>query len=143
MKSPTDAQLAHALARFGLGINLALHGLTRIPKFAEFAAHLQTQFAPTILPSPLVSASAYGIVTAECVVGVLLLLGWKLRATLVGGSLLMCILLFGTCLVQNWTVAGDQLVYLAFFAALLATRRYDWFSVDAVTRDDSRSPTTV
>jgi thiosulfate dehydrogenase (quinone) large subunit len=131
MDKLTDAQLAHALARLGLGLNLALHGFTRIPKFAGFAAHLRGQFASTPLPGALVEASAYGIVAAEAAIGVLLLLGLGLRRTLAAGCLLMAALIFGTCLIQNWSVAGDQLIYLAFFAGLLATRRHDAWSLDA------------
>ena len=130
MSKLTDQQLAHTLARLGLGINIALHGLTRIPKFGAFAAHLQEQFTPTFLPAGLVSLSAYGIVAAETVLGLMLLAGYRLRLTLAGGCVLMGVLLFGTCLVQNWTVAGDQLVYLGFFAALLATRRYSAWTLD-------------
>jgi thiosulfate dehydrogenase [quinone] large subunit len=131
MKPFTDAQLAHALARIGLGVNIALHGWTRIPKFGAFAAHLHTQFAGTMLPPTLVQLSAYGIVAAESVLGILLLLGLWLRGALVLGGGLMIVLMFGTCLVQNWSVAGAQLVYLAFFAGLLATRRHDRLSLDA------------
>lgn len=131
MKSVTDYQLAHAITRIGLGVNIALHGWTRIPKFSAFAEHLHTQFAATFLPVALVHASAYGIVAAESVIGALLLLGLWLRGTLLAGGGLMIVLMFGTCLVQNWSVAGSQLVYLALFAGLLATRRQDWLSLDA------------
>jgi thiosulfate dehydrogenase [quinone] large subunit len=133
MKPPslTDAQLAHALARLGLGINIVMHGLARIPTFGAFAAHLREQFAPTFLPAALITVSAYGIVAAEVTIGTLLLLGLGPRRTLAGGCILMGVLLFGTCLVQNWSVAGDQLIYLAFFAGLLATRRHDAWSLDA------------
>jgi thiosulfate dehydrogenase [quinone] large subunit len=132
MKPPslTDAQLAHTLARLGLGINIVMHGLARIPTFAAFAAHLREQFAPTFLPAALIAVSAYGIVAAEVTIGTLLLLGLGLRRTLAAGCILMGVLLFGTCLVQNWSVAGDQLIYLAFFAGLLATRRHDAWSLD-------------
>lgn len=130
VKIPEDARLAHALARIGLGVNIVLHGLTRIPKFGEFSAHLHGQFANSILPAPLVQLSAYGITATETVVGTLLVLGLFLRPALVAGSLLMIVLLFGTCLIQNFSVAGDQLVYLAFFTVLLATRKFNALCLD-------------
>lgn len=130
MKIPDDPRLAHALARIGLGTNIALHGLTRIPKFGEFSAHLHAQFANSILPAPLVQVSAYGITATEATVGTLLLLGLFQRPVLVAGSLLMITLLFGTCLIQNFSVAGDQLIYLAFFTLLLATRKYGALCLD-------------
>ena len=46
----------------------------------------------------------------------------------------MILLLSGTCLLQNWSVAGLQLGYLAFYAGLLATAACDRFSIDRVLR---------
>ena len=46
----------------------------------------------------------------------------------------MIFLLTGTCLVQDWSVAGIQMTYLAFYCALLATAKYDRFSVDGLRR---------
>lgn len=130
MKPLSDAQWAHALARLGMGINIALHGWTRLPMLDTFATSLQQQFASTFLPANLVKISAYGIAGAESIIGALLLLGWRLRPTLIAGNLLICVLLFGTCLTQNWTAAGTQMVYLGFFALLLGFRRYSALSID-------------
>jgi len=130
----SDASLAHAIARIGLGINIALHGWTRIPKFKGFEASLLKDFADSPLPASLVSLSAYGIVTAESMIGTLLLLGLWQRKALLAGGLLMWTLLFGVCLVQNWGAAGVQMVYLAFFAGLLATLRHDKWSLDGWKR---------
>ena len=134
ISTPSDASLAHAIARIGLGINIALHGWTRIPKFKAFEASLLKDYADSPLPASLVSLSAYGIVTAESVIGTLLLLGLWQRKALLAGGLLMWMLLFGVCLVQNWGAAGVQMVYLAFFAVLLATLRYDKWSLDGLRR---------
>ena len=46
----------------------------------------------------------------------------------------MILLLAGTSLLQNWSVAGLQLGYLAFYAAVLATATCDRFSIDGVLR---------
>lgn len=128
--SQNDAPLAHGLARLALGVNIALHGLTRLPQISEFAAGMEKKFAETFLPGPLVYATGYGIVLGEAVIGVLLIFGLFLRPALVVGTLLMVLLLTGTCLLQNWEIAGLQMVYVAFYAGLLATLRYDRFSVD-------------
>lgn len=126
-----DIELAVSLARIGLGTNIALHGWTRVFKFTEFANHLDQQFAHSIIPHAMVSASAYAIVGAECLIGLLLLAGIALRATLAAGCWLMIALLFGTCLIQDWSAAGDQLIYLGFYAVLLSLRGCDRWSVDA------------
>jgi thiosulfate dehydrogenase [quinone] large subunit len=130
MKPFTDFALAHGLARIGLGVNIALHGWTRVPNLPGFAAETQKQFAASILPAPIVYASAYGIGIGEAVIGTLLLLGLFLRPTLVAGTLLMIFLLTGTCLIQNWNAAGTQLIYLALYCGLLATARHGGLSVD-------------
>lgn len=131
MNPENDYAWAHALARLGLGINIALHGLTRLPNLPGFADGLRDEFADSILPPALVTLSAYGIAISEAVIGILLLFGLFLRPTLVAGSLLMSLLLFGTCLIQNWSSAGIQMTYLAFYSVMLATMKYDRFSIDA------------
>lgn len=130
MKDLSDAQWAHGLARIGLGINIALHGWTRIPMIHEFAAGMRVKFEPSFLPVGLVGLTSYGIVIAESVIGAMLLAGWQMRATLIAGHLLMFTLLFGACSVQDWGAAGTQMVYLAFFSVLLATRRHQALCVD-------------
>ena len=39
--------------------------------------HLEKQFANSILPLPLIDASAYGIAGCECIVGLLLIAGLR------------------------------------------------------------------
>ncbi|HEY8964919.1 MAG TPA: hypothetical protein VIM58_00645, partial [Candidatus Methylacidiphilales bacterium] len=91
------------------------------------------------LPGSWVHASGYGIAFGEAAVGLLLILGLGLRPALVAGALLMIVLLFGTALIENWNTAGTQLVYLAYYAALLATLRHDGWSLDSLRRRTARS----
>jgi len=126
-----ERSLAYALARIGLGINIALHGLTRLPHLGAFAAGLVPEFSHTFLPGPLVEATGYLIVVGEALIGLLVLFGLWLRPALVAGLLLMLLLQFGTCLRQEWNTAGLQLPYLGYYAALIATVRYDRWSVDS------------
>lgn len=126
--------MAHLLARLALGLNIAMHGLTRIPRFGDFKGYLTKEFAGSPLPQGLVEISAVGIVAAESVIGVLLLLGLFLRFALVAGGVLMLALLFGVCLIWNWSAAGSQMVYVIFFAGLLATLQHDRWSLDGWRR---------
>lgn len=126
-----DISMAHLLARLALGLNIAMHGLTRIPRFGDFKSYLTKEFAGSPLPQGLVDISAVGIVAAEAVIGVLLLLGLFQRQALIAGGALMLMLLFGVCLIWNWNAAGAQMMYVLFFSGLLATLKYDRFSVDA------------
>jgi thiosulfate dehydrogenase (quinone) large subunit len=129
-----DQTLAQALARLGLGVNIALHGFVRLPDLSGFAADMQKQFAETFLPGSLVYIAGYCIGIGEAIIGTLLVLGLWLRPALVAGSLLMILLLTGTCLLQNWSIAALQLGYLAFYATLLATASCDRFSIEAALR---------
>ena len=133
-----DKALAHGLARLGLGMAIALHGFVRLPDLSGFATGMQQQFAQTVLPGSLVYATGYCIAIGEAIVGTLLVLGLWLGPALTAGSLLMILLLIGTCLLQNWSVAGLQLGYLAFYVAPLASSNCDRFSIDGVLRSWAR-----
>jgi thiosulfate dehydrogenase [quinone] large subunit len=127
-----DAALAHGLARLALGLNIAMHGYSRLPNLVGFANGLVKQFAGTFLPSPLVYIMGFGIAIGEAVVGTLLVFGLLLRPTLVIGTLLMLLLIFGSTLIQQWEIVSVQMIYVAFYVGLLATVRYDRFSLDGL-----------
>lgn len=139
MKTPAadlslNRSLAYALARVGLGVNIALHGLVRLPKLEAFATGMQEQFAKSVLPGGLVHVTAYGIAIGEAVLGLMILVGWFLRPALVLGALLMILLITGTCLIENWSGAGLQMTYLGFYAVMIATVQHDGCSIDSLRR---------
>lgn len=132
---PADnARLAHALARVGLGLNIALHGLFRLPQLTAFAAGMRDSFDKSPLPPSWVYAVSLAIPVAEAVVGLLLLAGVEVRRVLVAGTLLMLLLIGGACSAQNWNAAGLQMTYLGFYVVLIATAHHDALSVDAWRR---------
>jgi thiosulfate dehydrogenase [quinone] large subunit len=139
MKTPSqskssDIEIAHALARLALGLNILAHGVSRIGNLPEFAASIEKMFAATWLPSAVVTATAYAIPPVELAVGTLLVFGLFLRPALIIGTLLLCQLIFGSALTQQWDVAGIQLVYVAVYTALLATAGFDRYSADQLLR---------
>ena len=127
-----DAALAHCLARVALGLNIAMHGYSRLPNLVGFANGMVKQFAATFLPSPLVYITGFGIAIGEAAVGTLLVFGLLLRPTLVIGMLLMLLLIFGSTLIQEYEAVAAQMVTAAFYIGLLATVRYDRFSLDGL-----------
>lgn len=129
--SERDAGLAHLVLRLTLGVNLALHGLVRLPKITGFAEGLKGAFAETILPGDLVWVFAVTLVIAEAVVGVLLVLGVFQRWTLVAGGLLMTSLVFGTALREDWGTLGTQMIYVLIYYVTLRDLRHDRYSIDA------------
>ncbi|HEX4321244.1 MAG TPA: DoxX family protein [Acidobacteriaceae bacterium] len=129
-----DFQLAYLLLRLILGLNIAMHGISRIlTGTAHFAATLIPQFQST----PLANWAVYdfGLVLPwfEAAIGLLLFLGLYIRLSLIGGSLLMLALTFGTALRQDWNIAATQLLYAAIYSALLAFAAYDRYSLDTLT----------
>jgi thiosulfate dehydrogenase [quinone] large subunit len=133
-----DLAIAHALARVGLGINIAVHGLARIGDIPGFAAATVKSFAQTFLPTDAVVVTAYLIPPSELAIGLLLIAGVYLRPTLIAGLLLMLVLTFGTNLTQQWQVAGLQLIYIGFYACLLATAAWDYYSLDRLLRSKNQ-----
>jgi thiosulfate dehydrogenase (quinone) large subunit len=130
-----DAALAYLFLRATLGVNIFFHGLSRILAGpAAFAATLVQQFHATPLPSGMVSVFAHALPWVEAVIGLLLLLGAATRFALCAGALLILLLTFGSALHQDWEVAGLQLIYAAVYAALLAFRDNNAFSVDGAWR---------
>jgi thiosulfate dehydrogenase [quinone] large subunit len=128
-------RLGYAMLRLALGLNVMMHGVSRILMGpGEFAFKLQTQFANSMLP--VVGVRVFGVLLPgiETLVGFLILTGLRLRVALVAASLLMMVLTFGSSMIQDWSAAGTQLMYAAILAALIALQRFDGWSVDAWRR---------
>ncbi len=127
-----DLALAYFLLRATLGVNILMHGAARILSGpAAFAAGLSHTFHNSPLPEPLVLAFGLSLPWIEALIGLLVLLGLVTRWALVAGSVLMLVLMFGSSLHQDWNVVAIQLAYAVVYAALLAFRGVDAYSVDS------------
>ena len=108
------------LLRFGLGIDMLLHGVVRIPNLDAFVAHSSAGFKTSFLPAVLVTYFLYVLPFAEAIIGLLILVGGKAgRLGFISGGFLMGILLFGTASHQAWDIASQQIIYLVAFAIAL------------------------
>ncbi|RXJ98450.1 DoxX family protein [Arcobacter sp. CECT 8989] len=110
--------LAYALLRLAMGVNMFVHGMVRLPKLEGFNTWMVGYFQDTFLPDFLVSLLAYTIPFVELIVGALLILGLFTRQALLVGALLIVVLLFGACLKENWEWASFQMIYAIFFFML-------------------------
>ncbi len=129
--STSDEVIAYVLLRVVAGVNLLMHGVSRLLAGKDaFSAHLAEQFAHSPLSQPLVHAFGTALPAIEGLIGLLLLIGLKTRWALVAASLLMAVLTFGSSLVQDWAAAGTQLIYALVFAVLMFLRRYNGWSLD-------------
>jgi thiosulfate dehydrogenase [quinone] large subunit len=114
-----------------VGVNLTMHGVSRmLAGPAVFAAKLMDQFAHAPLPWWSVRGFRLVLPFIEGLLGLLLLVGLRTRAALIGASLLSAVLTFGSALAQDWSAAGSQLVYALIFSLLLFLRRYNGWSLD-------------
>ncbi|CAN5555427.1 hypothetical protein BH09BAC4_BH09BAC4_09910 [soil metagenome] len=113
-------QLAQLVIRLGLGINMLMHGLVRIPKLDEFVTKTGAGFANTILPAILTKSFLFTLPFVELASGILILLGGQLgKWGYFLGGLTIGALLFGTTLKEDWAGASTQMIYvIAFYLAL-------------------------
>ncbi len=123
-RATSDAVLAYGLLRLIFGINIMLHGVTRLlaPQGA-FLGYLTHYFEKTpLMPAWMLPPFAVVLPWAEAIFGTLLLLGFASRIAMIGGALTLAALAFGTNLAQDWNIAGLQLIYAAIYYILLTKR---------------------
>jgi thiosulfate dehydrogenase [quinone] large subunit len=127
-----DRQLAYAVFRLTLGINILVHGAGRIfgPGAEAFATTTAAEFNKTILPAGLVHAFLFVLPFAELVLGTLTTLGLFTRWALTLGGLMIVALVFGTALRSDWNTVGVQMIYAITYYFLLVHRSSDRFSLD-------------
>ena len=126
-----DRRLAYGLLRLVMGTNIMIHGVSRIYMGVKsFAQALVPLFAKTPLPPGAVYAYAIALPVAETIIGFCVLFGFGSRYAYVVGLLLIASLTFGAALRQDWDSAGLQLIYSPLYAILLASREYNFLSVD-------------
>jgi thiosulfate dehydrogenase [quinone] large subunit len=124
-------EIAYLLLRVTLGANLFLHGFSRlIGNRATFAAYMENQMHSAPLPGFLVHFVTVVLPWCEGTVGLLMILGLWTSVALIAGSLLMLTLQIGSCLAQNWDVAGGQLIYVLLFFVLLTYCERNRWSID-------------
>lgn len=118
------------MVRLGVGISMLGHGLVRLPKLDSFSEWMTAAFQQSLLPALLAKPFSYALPIFEFGVGLLLLLGCFMRQTLTVGALVVVLLIFGTCMIENWEAIPSQLLHLAFFALLRQYPEANSYSID-------------
>src|ERR1019366_10644610 len=93
-KGMSDATIAYGVLRLTLGINIALHGISRvISGQAAFLAYLNHYFEKTpMMPKEILPFFALFITWAETILGTLVFFGVFTRFALIAGSLVLAML---------------------------------------------------
>jgi thiosulfate dehydrogenase [quinone] large subunit len=128
----SDERTAYALLRIVVGVNLMMHGVSRmITGPGEFAAKLVIQFGHA--PLPAWSVWFFGLIlpSIEGLFGLLILTGLRTRAALIAASLLIVVLTIGSTLLQDWAAVGTQLTYAIVYSILIFLHRYNGYSIDS------------
>src|SRR5260370_22976500 len=143
--SRLDRQLAYAVFRFTLGINILIHGMVRIvgPGAMGFASKTEKQFTTTPLPEGLTHAFLVVLPYAELGVGILITIGLFTRWALALGGLLIAALVFGTALRSDWTTVSEQMIYAIVYYVLLANRTENRYSLDALSQRSSTTKAVI
>ncbi|WP_074409773.1 MULTISPECIES: DoxX family membrane protein [Aquimarina] len=130
MKNTASKNHAYFLLRLAMGANLLAHGLVRIPKIEAFSNWMINLYKEIVLPEIFISSFAKILPFAELTIGVFLVFGLFTYRTCLSGGILMIILIFGSCLVEQWEWVGFQMIYVLFFYLLISTSQNNHFSID-------------
>ena len=131
----TDLELAYALFRITLGVNIFGHGFVRIVFFGiggldTWVNEQAAGFEGHLLPMWSVYAFLYVLPFIEVVLGALTALGLLTRAALVGGTLMMFALVFGNLARQAWNTVGNNMHYVLYYCLMIAAIRYNRLALD-------------
>ncbi|OSY87603.1 hypothetical protein WH52_10865 [Tenacibaculum holothuriorum] len=125
----TPQQTAYTLLRITMGVNLLAHGLVRFPKLNGFRDWMVDFFKDTPFPTALVSGWATVLPFVEFGIGLLLIIGVFTYRTSIAGALLIIILLFGSCMTEQWEWAGMQMIYALIFVILISQIEYNKWTI--------------
>ncbi|WP_158796414.1 DoxX family membrane protein [Pedobacter sp. L105] len=110
---------AYLITRIAIGTSLLGHGLVRLPKLNTFSNWMTGSFKASLLPQVIVLPFSYVLPFAEFGIGLLIITGLFYRQALIAGAAVMTLLIFGSCLIENWDAIPSQLIHIAFLALLL------------------------
>jgi thiosulfate dehydrogenase [quinone] large subunit len=128
---PRSAQIAYALFRITLGLDMFMHGVMRIPTLGAWVNTTAKLFETSFLPMSWVRAFLYFLPFPEGLIGLCLILGLWTRLALFGGALTIFILVFGTGTRQDWTTVGLQMIYALYYYIMMVRVDDNWLALDA------------
>ncbi|MCH5719914.1 MauE/DoxX family redox-associated membrane protein [Niabella hibiscisoli] len=104
--------------RLPVAISLLGHGLVRLPKLTGFSNWMVSTMEKSVIPPALIAPFSYFLPIAEALLGLALLVGFKVRYTLFASITLMSLLILGSCSIENWSAIEAQLLHAFYLMAL-------------------------
>ncbi|MCD0478256.1 DoxX family membrane protein [Chryseobacterium sp. LC2016-29] len=126
-----DFKTALFFLRLPIAISLLGHGLVRIPKLHTFSEWMVTTMEKSMIPKLVIVPFGYVLPFAEAILGILLLINFKTKYTLYSALVLMSILIFGSCSIENWSAIEAQLLHSFYLFGLF------WFYEKFKTEESS------
>ncbi|WP_312422435.1 DoxX family membrane protein [Epilithonimonas sp.] len=122
--------IAYLMLRLVAGISFFGHGLVRLPKLNAFSQWMTGNFSKSMLPQNLVTPFSYALPVAEFTIDILLILGVFSPKVIIAGWVVMLLLMFGTCLIENWEALPSQMIHAIILIAL-----YQFIAANSISLD--------
>lgn len=126
-----DFKTAFFFLRLPIAVSLLGHGLVRIPKLHTFSDWMVTTMEKSMIPKLIIVPFGYVLPIVEAILGILLLINFKTKYTLYSALVLMSILIFGSCSIENWSAIEAQLLHSFYLFGLF------WFYEKFKTEESS------
>ncbi len=105
--------------RLPVAVSLLGHGLVRLPKLASFSEWMVSSMEKSFIPDFLIIPFSYVLPILETIIGASLLIGFQTKYTIYAGLVLMSILIFGSCSIENWSAIEAQLLHAFYLFGLI------------------------
>lgn len=114
--------------RLPIALSFLGHGLVRLPKLGAFSDYVLKTMEKSVIPDVISLPFAYILPFLETLIGLSLLIGFKIKYTLFAGLSLMGILILGSASVEDWPAIGAQLLHSIYLFGIL------WFLMSSESK---------
>lgn len=114
-----DFKTTFFFLRLPIAVSLLGHGLVRLPKLPAFTDWLVTTMEKSVIPEFLIVPFGYVLPISEFLIGLSLLIGFRMKYSLFAGLALMSVLILGSSSIENWSAIESQLLHSFYLFGLV------------------------
>lgn len=114
-----DFKTTFFFLRLPIAVSLLGHGLVRLPKLPAFTDWLVTTMEKSVIPEFLIVPFGYVLPISEFLIGLSLLIGFRMKYSLFAGLALMSVLILGSSSIENWSAIESQLLHSLYLFGLV------------------------